>query len=58
MKFPMKFDEHDIEYPERIKDPMEKESSYDIEHLDLYAVRGKKETFEGDPLDVAIPVNK
>lgn len=51
-------DEHGIVYPERIKDPMEMESSYDIEHLDIYAVRGKKETFEGEPLDFTIAVNK
>ena len=51
-------DEHGIEYPERIRDPKEKESSYDIENLDIFAVRGDNETFEGEPLDLTIGANK
>ena len=44
-----------IEYPELKFDSLALESGYDLESIDDFAVRGAKEDFDGDPLDVKIP---
>ena len=50
--------ENGIEYPERVVDPLEIESSYDIESINEYAVRGTNENYEGDFLDTNTPTNR
>ena len=50
--------ENGIEYPERVVDPLEIESNYDIESINDYAVRGPNENYEGDFLDGSIPANR
>ncbi len=47
-----------IEYPEMEVDPLSIEGNYKITDIDVFAVRGKHETFESDPLDVIVPPNK
>ena len=50
--------ENGIEYPERIIDPLEIASNYDIESINEYAVRGANENYEGDFLDANISANR
>lgn len=50
--------ENGIEYPERVIDPLEIESNYDIESINEYAVRGPNENYEGDFLDENTPANR
>ena len=50
--------ENGIEYPERVIDPLEIDSNYDIESINDYAVRGPREDYEGDFLDASIPANR
>lgn len=50
--------ENGIEYPERIIDPLELDSNYDIESINVYAVRGPNEIFEGDFLNPNVSANR
>lgn len=47
--------ENNIEYPRKEKALLTEE---EIEAINNFAVRGPKENFEGDPLDVESPINK
>lgn len=43
-----------LDYPKLEEDPMTVKGNYNINNLDVFAVRGKHEKFESDPLDVTV----
>ena len=47
-----------LNYPKIEEDPTTIKGKYDINDLDVFAVRGKHEKFESDPLDVNVHCTK
>jgi len=51
-------DSKGLDYPKPEEDPTTVKGNYDINDLDVFAVRGKREKFEGNPLDVSVHCTK
>ena len=51
-------DSNELDYPKPEEDPTTVKGNYDINDLDVFAVRGKREKFESDPLDVSVHFSK
>lgn len=51
-------DNSGLDYPKLEEDPVTIRCDYDINDLDVFAVRGKHEKFESDPLDVSVHCTK
>lgn len=47
-------DNNGLDYPKLEENPKAIKCSYDINDLDVFAVRGKREKFESEPLDVTV----
>ena len=51
-------DNNGLDYPKLEEVPTTIKGNYDINDLDVFAVRGKREKFEGNPLDVTVHCSK
>ena len=51
-------DSNGLDYPKPEEDPTIVKGNYDINDLDVFAVRGKHEKFDSDPLDVSVHCTK
>ena len=51
-------DSNELDYPKPEEDLTTVKGNYDINDLDVFAVRGKREKFESNPLDVNVHFSK